>query len=646
MNLTLYKRGKLADWLFHESAAGIQISGDSGSGKSNLTELFAQSFAQHDQPFLHIDPHGTSAKRVERFVWSLPPRLRRNFLVIRPSDLRHLISLNPLFVPDDGASDLERRALIISKVGLVSHILLSAWGETDFNSRPRMYTWITRILKTLATCGMTLPDARYFLDLGSPLFRTLVRAVPDLMARHAFEDLARRKPSDADEQIESTRTRILGFLDNPVVEAMLGRSPGLDFRKLIREGTSIIVDLEPRGLLRDEDQTILANLILTEFISTVMYLPAAERRPYFVVIDELPVFARASGPLLIRALCEIRKFLTRFILSHQGTQRFPERTDDPFLNTIVSQCGVRIYFRHSNPKDADFFGSILALPSLDPLRVKHEQRTPMQFQEGHDLVILTDSSESSSTAEQQGTSQTTGTTESTSREEGRSDGDSSGDSTSTQRDEDRLRESVTDARSRTTSTSRTLTTGTSSANTTQSGTNSSTTTSQTTAVTRKQTLVPRIVMRNIVTSVQFYPLDEQRQLPATKLASLRTGTAFVHVSGRGVAQVQFPLSNVPFARTPNFARRKQVEFWRELVCRAEYAAPEAILEERNRLLDQLLIELQRLAPDEALGYSPRDQRRIVKRAGKLNDAIQPPAISHAELLPPLNCEESNAPWTI
>jgi hypothetical protein len=641
---TPFKLHKLTDWLFTESAAGIQVSGDSGSGKSNVLEVLAQHFAEQGLPFLFLDPHGSSAKRIERFASSLPQRLRRKFLVIRPTDLRQLVTINPLSVPLEGCTDLEWRARIINKVGHMSHILLSAWGEVDFNSRPRMYTWVTRILKTLASCGLTLPDARYFLDVGSPLFQALIRAVPDLMARNAFEDLARRRPSEADEQIESTRTRILGFLDNPVVEAMLGRADGLDFRQLIRDGMSIIVDLEPRGLLRDEDQTILANLILTEFVHTVMNLPAAERRPYFVFVDELPVFAQASGPLLIRALCEIRKFLTRFILAHQGTQRFPERTDDPFLNTIVSQCGVHVYLRHINPKDATFFGEILALPDLDPLRVKHEQQTPMQFQDGHDLVVLTDTSEGSSTAEQHGTSQTTGTTDSTSQSEGRTDGDGSSSGTSTQRDEDRLRETVNQARSKTSA--RTSNSNTSSATSSQNGTSASTTTSHTFGKTHKQTLVPRIVTRNIVMSVQFYSLEEQRQVPATKLAGLRTGAAFLHVSGRGVAEVGFPLARDPFVGIPKFAKRKEAEFWQDLLARPEYAAPASILKARQRMLDELLVQLQRLAPFESLVLGPANQRHISERQSPTEGASARLRPAEAPVLLPLEEDEPNAPWRI
>ena len=73
---------QLNGWIFSESAAGIQISGDSGSGKSNVLEVLAQNFSLQGQPFLFIDPHGSSAKRIERFVCSLPPRLQRRFLVM------------------------------------------------------------------------------------------------------------------------------------------------------------------------------------------------------------------------------------------------------------------------------------------------------------------------------------------------------------------------------------------------------------------------------------------------------------------------------------------------------------------------------------------------------------------------------------
>ena len=580
-------REQLGDWLFANSP-GLQISGDSGCGKSNAMEVLAGGLLRQGQPLFFIDPHGQTAKRLERLATSLPERLRRKVLVIRPADTRQLVSINPLAVPRGNDSELDWQARLTSKVGHVSRILLAAWGEADFNSRPRMFTWITRILKTLGTCGLTIPDARYFLDVGSELYLALTRAVPDLMNRHAFEDLADRKPREVDEQLESTRTRMLGFLENPIIEAMLGRTDHvLDFPTVIDEGCTVIVDLEPQGKLRDEDQTIIANLLLTEFIYAVMNMPAARRRLYFVFIDELPVFAQASGPLLIRALCEIRKFLVRFVLAHQGTQRFPNGAADPFLNTIVAQCGVHLFFRHANPVDAKYFGEIVALPDYDPKRVKHEQWQEVQQQAGHDLVILEDESQSSSASEQLGGGESGGNTETHSTNSNRGSSDSN--TQSTQHDEELLRRTLGEAHAA--ASSQSSGEGRSLATSHQQNSSWARTTSHSTGRTRRQTLVPRIITKNVITGVQFYSTDEHVMEKASRLANLATGRAMLHVSGRGVAQIGFPLFHDPFEKTPRFAAKQASAFHRQLALRPEYASPVAILELRRRLLEEVLARL-------------------------------------------------------
>lgn len=580
-------RNQLGDWLFANSP-GLQISGDSGCGKSNAMEVLAGGLLRQGQPLFFIDPHGQTAKRLERLATSLPERLRRKVIVIRPADTRQLVSINPLAVPRGNDSELDWQARLTSKVGHVSRILLAAWGEADFNSRPRMFTWITRILKTLGTCGLTIPDARYFLDVGSELYIALTRAVPDLMNRHAFEDLGERKPKDIDEQIESTRTRMLGFLENPIIEAMLGRtSDVLDFANVIDEGGSVIVDLEPQGKLRDEDQTIIANLLLTEFIYTVMNLSAVRRKLYFVFVDELPVFAQASGPLLIRALCEIRKFLVRFVLAHQGTQRFPQGVADPFLNTIVGQCGVHLYFRHANPVDAKYFGEIVALPDYDPKRVKHEQWQEVQQQAGHDLVILEDESQTTGSSDQVGGGESSGNSDTTSTNS--TTGSSATNTSSTQQDEELLRRTIGEAHAAASLQSQGQ--GRSIGSSYQQNSSWTRSTSHSTGRTRRQTLVPRIVTKNVITGVQFYSSDEQVMEQASVLANLATGRAMLHVSGRGVVQIGFPLFQEPFEKTPRFAAKQAAAFHQQLSLRPEYASPVAILEQRRRLLEEVLAGL-------------------------------------------------------
>src|SRR5688572_29344493 len=91
-----------ADRLFQASAAGIEISGDSGSGKSNALELMMQTLARSGQGFTFIDPHGQSAERVLHYCLSLGRSLRRRVVYVHCADTRHIAAINPLAVPEDG----------------------------------------------------------------------------------------------------------------------------------------------------------------------------------------------------------------------------------------------------------------------------------------------------------------------------------------------------------------------------------------------------------------------------------------------------------------------------------------------------------------------------------------------------------------
>src|SRR4051812_37748696 len=79
------RRTRLSDprVLLEQSAAGIAVSGDSGSGKSNLMALLIQFLIRLDVGLTLIDPHGDLAAQTERYCASLPLRLQRKVVVVR-----------------------------------------------------------------------------------------------------------------------------------------------------------------------------------------------------------------------------------------------------------------------------------------------------------------------------------------------------------------------------------------------------------------------------------------------------------------------------------------------------------------------------------------------------------------------------------
>ncbi len=605
-----------SNWLLGGDSPGVAISGDSGCGKTSTINLLLAKLARSGQPFLYIDPTGNSARFLERVVADLPARIRQNFVVIRPCDLTSVVSINPLHVPRDNCSDVEWMARVTTKVAHVVRILLAAWGETDLHGKPRLFTWLYRIIKTLASCGLTIPDCRYFLDPRDELYLSIVRAVQDPLARRAFEDLAGRRPTEADEQLESTRTRLLGFAcESQAIELLLGRSDEqvLKMHQAILEGKTIIVSLELGGTLRDDDQAILANLILTDFLFAVQNMPAELRRLYVVCLDELPIFANnGSGPLLMRSVREVRQFLVRYVWAFQGMNAF----DDPrFINLALSQLGGLVAMRHTGVEDAKFIGGHLALSGYSAKKVKQTTMHEVQYQRGHDLKTLIDQAESWSTAEQEGSAEAFGTSEQTNETEttSRTETDTR---TTHPVDFRRVNDAVAQARARTNGSAL----GRSSGTKTTSTRNQSTTVSRGGSRTFKQSLVPRLVSEFVTTGIQFYTPEEHVLQNAAALAGLPTGHAAVYLSGHGVYYVRFPLIEDPFLLTPKFAAKKLLAFQQELRALPYYRSPQQILDQREKLLLATIEELDRLSAKPALIVEPvTNTPRVPPQAYKPTD---------------------------
>lgn len=393
---------RVAESLLFNDSAGVVLSGDSGCGKSNGMNVVAQQLIDAGHGLTMIDRHGDLADDIEAYCSAQPPSRRRRVIVIRYSDTTRITGMNPLFVDRTGLDDITYRARLVSRVGRVTKILLYCFGERDFNGRPVLGKWLHRILMILAMTGLTIPDARHFFDFASPVYQALAESAPDLISQLEMEQLANLRPAEREDHIGSTKNRILNFLANILVELVLSKPDGhLDLKQAIQERAIIIISLAPGGVLREEDVQIFANLWLMEVLDAVYNTPRNERVPHFLMLDELPTF-RASFEIITDALAQVRKFLCRFVVAFQGTQLFEERQNDRLLNALIGQCNVHFYFRHKNPVDAKFFAEILKLPTIETTKIKHELKQDQQYQDGHELVTLTDTSESVSEASQDG----------------------------------------------------------------------------------------------------------------------------------------------------------------------------------------------------------------------------------------------------
>ncbi|TWT51742.1 AAA-like domain protein [Thalassoglobus neptunius] len=588
--------------------AGVMATGVSGSGKTNIAEWAFIEHLKDGLPALWFCPHGDSAKKLRRQILMLPSRIQKKVIYVQASDLKRIASLRPLHVAREGLDEFEYRARVANRVGHMRHLLLASVGEGESGviGKPLLRKWATTLLTIGSMSGLNVADLVHLLDVQSPVFKLLVELCPDVVAQAQLAELPHMRPSEREFEISSTRSRLMALLENVIIQLILGRSDDnvLSMNSVINSGTSMIFDLATDGNLSPEDQRMIANLYLSEFLNAVMERRLEDRRDYLCVLDELPVFD-LSAPLINRALTEIRKFRTKFWFSFQGSSRFPGRQDNEFLNNIISQCRVHLYLQHG-ASDAKFFGQELSLADFDPMRIKHELKTPQQFFDHHEIVTLTDYSEN----EREQT--TTGGSTSVGDSWQNTVGDTRGTSSSVQEQIGRLGEVVTDSISSSRSISDS--TGGSATHTDTSSMSVGRGKSQS----WKQSLVPVYRIEHVISSVQFYSSEEWNLMTAKKLIRFKPGECAFYVRGIGSCFGKLPLSVDPLARTPKSAVRRIAAHNEFMKAIPWYAAPDEIVAARKRFLNELLNQLRIAVNDpQRSGFSSLPDGIEEQRGGEL-----------------------------
>jgi len=143
--------------------------------------------------------------------------------------------------------------------------------------------------------------------------------------------------------IESVLNKVTEFTLNPILKRMLGaQDNGLDFRRLIDEGKTLIFDL---GRCEPKTRKLLGCLIVTGIEQAIMSrkdIPEPARRPFYLVMDEFQNFASSAGSNepLERIISECRKYKGYLHFAHQTLSQLNSR-----LLAGVDQVGIKVTFQ-------------------------------------------------------------------------------------------------------------------------------------------------------------------------------------------------------------------------------------------------------------------------------------------------------------
>ena len=587
--------------LLFAEGAGVEIAGESGSGKSVALLTMLRSLLLHIHFLVFVDPDHDSAESLYHFCLS-DPQLARRTVYFKFNDPDYCGSFDPLAViphPNPTVTEARRATKIEHK----TNIELAAWGEKDVNSRPTLAKNATRVSHTASRLGLAAADEELFLDTQSEYYPVLCQGVTSPIHRSEMLELRDARPVDRENQLGSFKNRKLTQYANPLMQAIhakTAQSGAYSFEEGYRLGQIWIGNVHRGTTLREMDQQVICNEVLSEYFSVVMSRPPAERRPSLCCVEELPVFEH-SFDLFVKNLPRLRKFMGRIVACHQGIHTFEGGADSRLLNLIRTLCPTHLYFRSSSPSDAKFTAEQIHLPSINLKKVKYKQYDYEQYHRDNKIVTLHDRSEGSSDSEEFGGSDSLAENNSVTNTSSHADHQSA----------DPLHSAIVDAQSQAAAQGTTETRSKNWAK--SSGRNRS--------ITIKQTIVPVMAWRRVLRKIEFWTADEQYLEMASRISRQRTGACFLFMNGQGAQQFQFPLLPDPFARSPKYGQRKIDEFQAQLLERPEFDTIENVEAYRRRFLNILIDQLRKLPVDGATGLivPPRTTPNITEDAPSPNE---------------------------
>lgn len=222
---------------------------------------------------------------------------------------------------------------------------------------------------------LELPHLLTDKDYREGLLRRVTQ--PDVVA--FFHDRFDRWGRDAPLMIESLLNKATALTLNPYLAPMLGADSCLSLREVMDQGKILLVNLRTPD---EETRTLLGSLLMIMAEQAALSresLPKAQRRRFFLIVDEFQKFTanEGSATTLAEILSECRKYALHLLFAHQSWAQLSSHSR---LAGALEQAQVQAIFG-TGRQTAQVLAASLYTP--DPNLVKHEVDDPDQQPRSH-----------------------------------------------------------------------------------------------------------------------------------------------------------------------------------------------------------------------------------------------------------------------
>lgn len=373
----------------------LYIIGGTGNGKTTLLQYQIVQDMQSGKGLAVVDPHGDMAETLLRHV---PPERVEDVVYFNPDDLEHPIGLNLLeLTPGLTGNELLREKDIITES--VISVFRKIFSEEDTGGHRIEY-----VLRNTIQTALTLENPTLFTVfdlLNDTKFRkNVIKGLEDKNLINFWKnELGKAGDMQKVKMAAGITAKIGRFLFSASAKQILEQHKStIDFDEIINSGKILICNFS-KGLLGEDTSelfgiTILAKLQLASLRRA--RIKQAERRPFYLYVDEFQNFATAS---FVQMLSEARKYKVYMVMAEQSTS---QQDDQQMVSIILANVGTVICFRTGNPRDEQLLlplfapyieqGEISNLPSYN-FYAKLSAIKPQEPLSGHTLLLDSDGSE-------------------------------------------------------------------------------------------------------------------------------------------------------------------------------------------------------------------------------------------------------------
>ncbi|MFO0938956.1 MAG: type IV secretion system DNA-binding domain-containing protein [Gemmataceae bacterium] len=305
----------------------LHIVGKTGMGKTTLLQTLIAADMRTGRGVCIVDPHGDLA---ESLVGMVPKNRTNDTIVFDAGSREGIVGFNPLACRDP------------SRVDQVTSGVVTAFKKLNDSWGPRLEDTLRNAVFATVEQGGNLSGLMRLLG-EKPFRERMVMTIRDEMVRSFWlNEFASWSDNYRTEAVAAIQNKIRPFLTNTNIRAIVSQSgAGIDLREVMDSGQILIVNLS-KGRVGEDNSTLLGAFLVTCIQQAAMTradIPEAERRDFYLYIDEFQNFVSGSFATI---LSEARKFRLSLTVAHQYLTQLDEETTQAVWGNVGSVISFQV----------------------------------------------------------------------------------------------------------------------------------------------------------------------------------------------------------------------------------------------------------------------------------------------------------------